>query len=238
MAGLDAVFFDIDDTLYSSTEFAERARERSIQAMIRAGLRLQPERIRALLQDVISEYSSNFPYQFDEVLLRVGQDSYHPVNPAVIVASAVVAYHDTKFSELKPFEDVPVVLPRLRSRGVRMGIVTSGIPVKQAEKLIRLRLIEFFEPSWIFISEQLELSKEDPALWKEILRRSGLQPGRALYVGDNPMRDIDPPSSAGWITVLVRRGGKYGHLAGTTQARHEISDLFELEHILEKEYGM
>jgi len=238
LAALDAVFFDIDDTLYSSTAFAERARERSIQAMIRAGLRLPPERVRELLREVIGEYSSNFPYQFDEVLQRVSPEAYRPVNPAMIVASAVVAYHDTKFTELRPFDDVPEVLRRLRSRGVRMGVVTSGIPVKQAEKLVRLGLAGEFEPGWVFIAEQLEISKEDPRLWSEVLRRSGLSPGRAMYVGDNPQRDIDPAGSAGWITVLVRRGGKYEGVAGRTRPRHEIASFAELEELLRSEYGL
>ncbi|MHC4253085.1 MAG: TIGR02253 family HAD-type hydrolase, partial [Planctomycetota bacterium] len=68
---LDAVLFDIDDTLFSSTDFAELARKRAIDAMIGAGLHAEPERIRKLLQDIIGEYSSNFPYQFDELLSRL-----------------------------------------------------------------------------------------------------------------------------------------------------------------------
>ena len=35
---LDVVLFDIDDTLYSTTEFAHHARRNAIQAMVGAGL--------------------------------------------------------------------------------------------------------------------------------------------------------------------------------------------------------
>ena len=235
---LDAVFFDIDDTLYSSTELAERARSRAVEAMTRAGLRAEHGRIRALLAEIIEDYSSNFPYQFDELLERLPADSYRPVNRAVIVASAVAAYHDTKFRELRPFEDVPGALADFRRRGVRMGVVTAGVPVKQAEKLVRMGLVEYFEPAWIVITDQMELTKQDPRLWREAARRAGVEPSRAAYVGDHPVSDVDLPNEAGFVTVLARRGGKYSALEGRTRPRHEISDFRELDDLLREEYGV
>ena len=44
MALLDAVFFDIDDTLFPTTEFAQRARWNAVKAMVAAGLEL-PEKL-------------------------------------------------------------------------------------------------------------------------------------------------------------------------------------------------
>jgi len=41
---LRAVLFDIDDTLYSTTAFALRARKNALQAMIGAGARRDPTR--------------------------------------------------------------------------------------------------------------------------------------------------------------------------------------------------
>ncbi len=35
---LDAIFFDIDDTLFSTSVFADKARRAAIDAMIQAGL--------------------------------------------------------------------------------------------------------------------------------------------------------------------------------------------------------
>ena len=51
---LKAILFDIDDTLYSTTEFAEQARRNSIEAMIRMGLRVEPEAAFRELKEVIS----------------------------------------------------------------------------------------------------------------------------------------------------------------------------------------
>ncbi len=236
--GLDAIFFDIDDTLYSSTALAANARAAAIEAMTGAGLRAEPARVGSLLAEIISDYTSNFPYQFDELLERLPAETYRPVNRAVIVASAVAAYHDTKFRELRPYEDVPAVLAGLKRRGLRAGVVTAGVPVKQAEKLVRMGVVDCFVPDWIFITDQMELTKQDPRLWREVLRRAGVRPERAAHVGDHPVQDIDAPNEAGMVTFLIRRGGKYESLEGRTPPRHEVKDLHELDAILRDEYGV
>ena len=40
---IKAIFFDIDDTLFSTTRFADRARRSSIDAMVKMGLKIDPE---------------------------------------------------------------------------------------------------------------------------------------------------------------------------------------------------
>ncbi len=102
MAALKAIFFDIDDTLYSTSDFARRARENSIDAMIRCGLRVDREVLLRELEEIISEFSSNYEGHFDKLLLRVLRSSYDGVSKAILVAAGVDAYHETKFRELAP----------------------------------------------------------------------------------------------------------------------------------------
>ena len=50
---LDAIFFDVDDTLFSTTRFAETARRNSIRAMINLGLDVDFEEAYRELLEVI-----------------------------------------------------------------------------------------------------------------------------------------------------------------------------------------
>ena len=50
MAHLDAVFFDIDDTLCATTAFAQRARRNAVHAMVAAGLRASEDVVYAELE--------------------------------------------------------------------------------------------------------------------------------------------------------------------------------------------
>ena len=125
-AELKAVFFDIDDTLYSTTPFAGRARRNAVRAMIQAGLRATEEAALAELEEVIAEFSSNYEHHYEKLLLRLPR-ACRGLNPAILVAAAVVAYHQTKSRELAPFPDVAAAFPRLAKAGLALGIITDAV---------------------------------------------------------------------------------------------------------------
>lgn len=230
---LKAIFFDIDDTLFSTSEFARRARRNSLQAMVQAGLRMDVEALEDELTEIIAEFSSNYDQHFDKLLLRLPRKHFRGVNPAIIVAAGVVAYHQTKFVELKPYQDVPEVLERLsRMPDLILGVITHGLAVKQSEKLIRLGLLPYLDPHAIFISEQIGISKPNPKLYQRALSDLNLKPGEAMYIGDRPTHDIDPPNRTGMITVRNRRGGHHDEV-GETKPDFEIETFHELEKIVE-----
>lgn len=235
---LDAILFDIDDTLFSTSVFADKARRAAIDAMVQAGLRADRAEAMRELEEVIGEFSSNYGSHFDKVLDRLGPESTEGHNRAVIVAAGVVAYHETKWRELKVYDDVYEVLKWLASTPLVRGIVSAGITIKQAEKLVRLEVLEFLTPSAIFFTDQVGFSKPNPRLYRRVLQRLKLQPGRCLYVGDNPTHDIDPCNREGWLTARIRRSGRHANEQGETVATHEIRDFFDLRAVLQSDYGI
>jgi putative hydrolase of the HAD superfamily len=235
---LDAIFFDIDDTLFSTTVFADKARRNAVDAMIRAGLQADRQEAIRELEDVITEFSSNYSGHFDKVLDRLGQASHAGHNRAVIVAAGVVAYHGTKESDLKVYDDVYATLKWLADKPVLRGIISAGITIKQAEKLVRLGVLEFVTQSAIFFTDQVGFSKPNPKLYKRALAPFDLDPSRCIYVGDNPTHDIDPCNDLGWTTVRIRRSGRYATHDGRTTADYEIRDFLELRKLLEDVYGI
>ncbi len=238
MGRLSAIFFDIDDTLYSTSEFARRARANSVDAMIAAGLKVDRDQLLGELAEVITEFSSNYSFHFDKLLGRVPREALAGVNPAMIVASAVVAYHETKFRELQPYPDVPPLLKDLAGTEVVSGIITAGPTLKQAEKLVRLNIVQYLDANAIFISDQVGISKPNPKLYLRACQGAGIKPAEAMYVGDNPPNDVDPPKSIGMIAVLNRRSGKYIDVPCRTQPDYQISNFTELRHILREDFRL
>jgi len=235
---LDAIFFDIDDTLFSTSVFAEHARDAAITAMRNAGLNAAHDDALRELSEVIAEFSSNYGNHFDKVLDRLGPEAISGHNRAVIVAAGVVAYHDTKWRELRVHEEIPGVLRWLTTTALTRGVISAGITVKQAEKLVRLGVLEFLTPSAVFFTDQVGFSKPNPRLYRRVLRRLDLQPERCMYVGDNPTHDIDPCNQEGWHTVRVRRSGRYSKDEGATKADYEVRDFHELQAILQRDFGL
>lgn len=238
MRKLSAIFFDIDDTLYSTSEFARRARVNSIDAMIVAGLRTDRRTALAELDEVIAEFSSNYSNHFDKLLVRLPEEATRGLNPAILVASAIVAYHETKSRELAPYRDAVELLEDLARIGLVVGIITAGPAIKQAEKIVRLHIGKYLSPNAIFISDQIGISKPNPKLYLRACQAVGVTPSQAMYVGDNPPNDIDPPQSIGMIAVLNRRSGKYISVSGRAHPDYEIASFVQLREILRSDFGL
>ena len=233
---LRAVLFDIDDTLFSTTDFATRARRDAVEAMRRHGLRVPSEELLRELNEAIAEFGSNYEHHFEKLLLRLPRARLRGVNWSLVIAAAIVAYHDAKFTRLSPFDDVVPALARLSRSDLVLGVVTDGLEMKQAEKLIRLRLAGYFPPKAIFISDRIGISKPNPKLFLRACEALEVRPGQALYVGDHPGKDVDGSNAAGMISVLVDRGGRHARAAGATRPRYKIRDFGGLLKLIERDF--
>ena len=233
------VFLDIDDTLYSTSEFSATARTNAMEAMISQGLDLPVEHALAELNEVIAEFGSNYGNHYNQLLKRLPPECIPPGNTALLVAAAIAAYHDTKFRSLSPFEDVPEVLRRIRENtDLTLGVITEGLEVKQAEKLVRLGVERWLDRNAVFISDQIGISKPNEKLYQRACQFTGVKPREAMYVGDHPERDIAPAKSLGMVTVRHRwAGGKWAALDGTVEPDYEIESFRELIPILRDDLG-
>ncbi|MFH0963114.1 MAG: HAD hydrolase-like protein [Planctomycetota bacterium] len=236
MSALRGIFFDIDDTLYSTTEFARKARRASVERMVELGLKIDAETCLKELEEVIAEFSANYGQHFDKLIARLGPGAVGDLNPAVLVAGAVMAYHATKEQDLAPFPGVAEVFRKLSRTSLVVGVITEGLAVKQAEKLLWLGLHPFVTPGAIFISDQIGISKPNPKLFKRALDTTGLRAAEAMYVGNRATHDVDPPAALGMHTVLFEHGGKYAGQLGGAKPDYVIHGFEELPPILERDF--
>jgi len=235
---LSAIFFDIDDTLFSTTAFASLARQRAVEAMVRQGLRLPVDVVRRELDEVIAEFTSNYPNHFDKLLLRLPHESWAGTNRAVIIAAGIMAYHATK-RELAAFPDVLPFLKTVHERtDLLLGIITHGLEIKQAEKLLLLGVLPYLHPEAIFISDQMGISKPNPKIYGRAASRLGLDPREVMHCGDSPGNDIDPPASLGMLTVRVRRENKFARVESKAKPTYEVASFQELLPRLAEDFGL
>ncbi len=235
---LRAIFFDIDDTLYSTSEFAALARRNAIENMRAHGFRMATEDALRELAEIVQEFSSNYEHHFDKLLRRVPRHYWDGINENILIAAAVVGYHETKFRELRPYEDAVDVLKLLRKHTeLKLGVVTSGLSLKQAEKLVRLGVVGLFDPGGIFISDDIGISKPNPKLWLKACAAFGVRPSECIYVGDRPTMDVDPCNRIGMITVLNKRSARE-YLPGQTKPDYEIHNFFDLLDFLRTRFAI
>ena len=195
-----AIFFDIDDTLYSSTDLSFKSRRTAIEHMISKGLEMDPEEAYQALLRVVKRYGSNYGYHLD----RFFTDELKRRPDYRMISAAVIAYHHTKFVNMRPYPHAVETIIELRTKGLRLGVITDGLPVKQWEKLVRLGLDDFFETVIISGDEGVGLNKPDPKVFEIALEKIGVTAGEAVMVGDKIHTDIDGANKVGMTSIWLR----------------------------------
>ncbi|MBP2171946.1 TIGR02253 family HAD-type hydrolase [Methanococcus voltae] len=221
---IKGVLFDLDDTLYNSSEFARRARKEALKAMMDAGLHNSEEEAEKVLNRIILQKGSNYSMHFNDLVKALKGD-----HDPKIIATGIITYHNVKFSLLRPFPDTISSLIKLKSKGLKLGILTDGVTLKQWEKLIRLSICPFFDE--VITSEEFGLGKPYPEFFEHGLSKMNLKPEEVVYIGDREDRDIIPAKSLGMKTVRIYQG-KYSDIKETS-ANYSINSLSELPDLLE-----
>ena len=99
-------------------------------------------------------------------------------------------------------------LAHLNGLGMPWGIVTNGNGRNQRSKC-RLTGLETLTP-FIIASEEQGYAKPDPRIYQDAMAALGLEaPEQVLFVGDNPVTDIEGARSSGMQTAWVSRGKQF-----------------------------
>jgi putative hydrolase of the HAD superfamily len=118
------------------------------------------------------------------------------------------------------FDDALPVIKRLRSAGLRLGIVTNGYTTMQSRKIHYHRLRS--QVDFVLISEEVGIHKPDKAIFDHALARARALAGQALFVGDTPATDIEGACDAGLHAVLIDVRGTWTEFQreGVPRIRH------------------
>lgn len=193
------VFFDIDDTLLDTSNFALMARKAAIDLMVDNGLPLEKDEAYNLLKDIIKEKGSNYGHHFNILTERVlGKEDPR------LISLGMITYHNVKFSLLRPFAKTNEILIYLKSKGYRLGIISNGITLKQWEKLIRLNLYPFFDE--VITSEEVGYDKPDSQIFNEALKRMDGKPDKCIMIGNKLREDVMGAVNVGMSAILVNSG--------------------------------
>jgi putative hydrolase of the HAD superfamily len=195
MRRIKAVFFDVDNTLYDTAKQAESARENAVKAMIEAGLGVDEKTALGTLKRLVRKYGSNYGFHYDRLLESFGMKP----NPR-IVSAGLVAYANAKAAYIVPYPETVPTLIRLVGMGLKLGIISEGVPVKQWEKLIRLGVQHFFD---VVVVLDGNTRGKKPELFLKACAKVKCMPSECMMVGDRLDRDIAGAKKAGLFTVQV-----------------------------------
>jgi FMN hydrolase / 5-amino-6-(5-phospho-D-ribitylamino)uracil phosphatase len=233
MPPIKAVLFDLDDTLWPVVPAIERA-----ERLMFAWLQQHAPAVASLftieqLRERRKELMATDPvYQLDlrklrhaglvEALRHAGEDQS--------LADRAMAVFSRARNEVTLFADVVPALTALKDR-VALGTVTNGVADLHAVGIAHL-----FRTS--VAAYEIGCAKPEPAIFLAACEALGVAPEETVYVGDDPLLDVEGAQKAGLQGVLLRRTELPSrrlpaHLAPDAS----VATLTELQHWLQDRLG-
>jgi len=208
---LQAVLFDLDDTLHDDTlaftsaagEVArEDAAEHGIDALaLKAAYVAEAEGFwKGLTADRVQQLLLT---RLTSLRLRLWASALSAVglnNPRLAELSAA-NYNLYRKKYFALFPGALDLLGRLRAAGKKLGLVTNGVSETHREKIALLQLGEFFDA--VFLADETGMVKPDPRLFAHACEKLGSTPATTAMVGDRYDRDIAGAIEAGLFTIWM-----------------------------------
>ncbi len=214
-----AVLFDVGETLIGPREGFGAVYARVLAGL---GLELPADRLERALREVSAAVEREIPAGADryrhfpggeaEYWRRFAEHALERATgcaPDAALASRALGGLRAAFrapEAWRVYDDVPPALERLRTAGVRLGVV-SNWDSNLVDVLRMLGLDRHFET--IGVSHLEGVEKPDPRFFRVVLERMGVAPRDALHVGDRPDMDLAGARAAGVDALLIDRRGRY-----------------------------
>lgn len=231
---VEAVIFDLDETLIDAQQGLKAAHER-VADLLQKFLEEKNVTVeRSILEKAVeqvddemnrgSSYNRNLWWQ--KILDKIGSGkTLSEPHIERITAEYWKAYEDAGI----PYPDTISTLEYLKKEGYRLGILTDddGIVGFKRRRILSLSFKDFFDAT-IVAGDEISESKTSPLPFLLIADKLGTSPRRCVVVGDKPFTDIKGGKSAAMITVHVARR----RWDSPVEADYQITTLSELRTLL------
>ncbi|HVL48198.1 MAG TPA: HAD family hydrolase [Candidatus Thermoplasmatota archaeon] len=240
-ADLDAIVFDLDDTLVDATA-ADRAALDDVIATVAP--RLHPEAAALLDRDhdeILAEARRVFhaggawtgpEARFARLLAR------HGVEDPALARDLAARYFRVRAETIRPYQGVAAAVEDLAGR-YPLAIVSNAPAGLPEDTLARTGLARHFRV--VVSAGAAGVRKPDPAIFRLALDRLGVAPARTMMVGDAWTIDLEPALALGMRAVLVadpavRRSRMFegDGPVDTTRATARIASVAELPALLRR----
>ena len=130
--------------------------------------------------------------------------------------------------EIKPFEDVKPTLEIIRSRNLKLIVISNITSEKRLKTyLTRIGLINYFDK--LIASGSIGFEKPSPQIFHHACRLAGCYPSDMVHVGDSYEHDYLGAENIGAKGVLIDRENKH-----SDKNCRKISDMRKLVSLLEE----
>jgi len=212
---LKGIGFDLFNTLiFAEPNALKTALGRLTSSLLESGIQIDPEQFRQYHRESAiyfirkadeSGIETHNRFWISGALTRLGI-TLSPDDP--IIQRGVDAYFSAFYDHCHLIPGTVEML-KILSTGYRIGLVSNFTHAPAARKLLEfLRIADFLHT--IIISGEVGYRKPNPRIFDIFCDSIKLNPAQILYVGDDPLHDIEGAMKAGiqpvWMTYVMDEG--------------------------------
>ncbi|KKI94018.1 hypothetical protein WQ54_00260 [Bacillus sp. SA1-12] len=199
---IEAVFFDLDDTLYDQLSPFQLALEYCQIEASSINIEALFKRVRHF-SDVLWKLHTKGQISLEalrvERLTNAFKDFEH--NITTEQALAIQERYELEQRQIHAFPGVIEMIKDLQKSKSVVGILTNGPVNHQMNKIIALKLDQVIPAELIFISNGIGIAKPDKRIFEYVDRQIQIEPDKCCYIGDTWENDIAPSIEAGWNCI-------------------------------------
>lgn len=210
-ADVQAIFFDLDDTLCQYWEAARTGLYRTFEIHPLPGLTTEDavtvwaKAFRSFLKDVkhpdwYGRYLKNGETTRTEQMRRTLSEI--GVVDEELAQRLSQTYMEERDRLLTLFDDSIEVLDALKPK-YPLGLITNGPADVQRQEIATLKIEHYFDP--ILIEGEMGEGKPNQTVFRRAEQCVGVPAANILFVGNSYSHDIRPAVEAGWRTAWIRR---------------------------------
>lgn len=210
-AGVQAIYFDLDDTLCGYWDAAK--------AGLRAAFELHPvpghttDESLAAWADEFRRFAHELKtsHWYEIYLTQGGVTRVQLINETLAALGMNDpelawrigdAYGRERDQRLKLFEEVNEVMPVIHA-AYPLGLITNGPADIQRQEIETLGVERYF--TWILIEGEVGVGKPHPTVMHRAEELAGCSGSSILFVGNSYAHDMLPALERGWRTAWIRR---------------------------------
>lgn len=198
---IEAILFDLDNTLIDFMLMKKESCNAAIDAMINAGLKMSREKAIKILFGLYGEKGIEYNRIFQEFLMKTIRKVDYK-----ILANGIVAYRKAQIAYVKPYPGTVETLIKLKQKGMKLGIVSDAPSVNAWIRLVEMGIVDFFDV--VITLHDTGKKKPSKIPFMKAVKGIGTEPEKILFVGDWPERDIQGAKAIGMKTAFAKYGNR------------------------------
>lgn len=203
---IEAIFLDVGNTLRIVIEdeaFMAHSRQQLVEL---TGATLAPDKFHALLEERYKVLRKRAKEQLIEASEKEMWTKWmlpdFPTEKIAPLSGKLTRLWRDCDGRRVPRPDVSRVVIELSKRGYKLGIIANTITETEIPDWLETDgLTKYF--GTVVLSSKIGIRKPNPEIYLEAARRIGSEPSKCVYVGDNPVRDVEGVQDAGFAMSII-----------------------------------